>query len=162
MTGRIREKHDGALAGRADVRVWLRLLSCSTIIEKRLRRRFIAQYDTTLPRFDVMATLERQADGVTMGELSRALLVSNGNVTALVRQLEADGMVASRPAPEDRRSSIVMLTEQGRAHFAELAAAHHGWIKAMFAGMPRDDQIALHRLLATLKVSIGADGEDGE
>jgi DNA-binding MarR family transcriptional regulator len=161
MASKIREKHDGALAGRTDVRVWLRLLSCSTIIEKRLRRRFTEQYDTTLPRFDVLAALERCPDGATMGELSRALLVSNGNVTALVRQLEEAGMVVSRPAPEDRRSSIVALTPRGRTHFAELAAAHHAWIKGMFAGMPRDDQAALYRLLATLKLSIGAEDHIG-
>lgn len=162
MTSRIREKHDGALAGRLDVRVWLRLLSCSTIIEKRLRRRFIAQYETTLPRFDVMAMLERHPEGVTMGELSRALLVSNGNVTSLVRQLEAEGFAASRPAAEDRRSQIVALTERGRHHFTDLAAAHHAWIKRMFAGMPQDDQRALYNLLAVLKASISADEEDSE
>jgi DNA-binding MarR family transcriptional regulator len=160
MKARIREKYDGVLTGRHDVRVWLRLLSCSTIIEKRLRRRFVEKYDTTLPRFDVLAALERQPDGLAMGDLSRALLVSNGNVTALVRQLETQGYVTSRPAPEDRRSSIVALTEGGRAHFAELAGAHHGWIKGMFAGISREDQAALYALLATLKASIAAEDQD--
>ncbi|PZU06387.1 MAG: MarR family transcriptional regulator [Sphingomonas sp.] len=154
---RVREKHDGALADRMDVRVWLRLLSCSTIIEKRLRRRFVDQFDTTLPRFDVMATLERHPEGVSMSALSKALLVSNGNVTALVRQLEADGLIVTSAAPEDRRSSIVALTQQGRAHFADLAAAHHGWIKGMLNGMSRSEQKALFDLLAILKSSIGED-----
>jgi DNA-binding MarR family transcriptional regulator len=156
-TAQIREKHDGALAGQMNVRVWLRLLSCVTVIEKRLRRRFVAQFDTTLPRFDVMATLERYPDGVSMGELSRALLVSNGNVTALVKQLESDGYASSRPAPEDRRSSIVALTDQGRRHFADLASAHRGWIQGMFAEMSDGDQIELYKLLAVLKHSIGSD-----
>ncbi len=160
--GGIREKHDGALAGRLDVQVWLRLLSCSTIIEKRLRRRFEDNFGTTLPRFDVMAALERRPDGLPMGELSRALLVSNGNVTALVRQLEKQGLVSSRLAADDRRSSIVSLTEQGKTHFAELAAAHHRWIRGMLAGMAADDQAALYRLLALLKASIALDGADGE
>lgn len=153
----IREKHDGALAGQMDVRVWLRLLSCTTVIEKRLRRRFVAQFDTTLPRFDVLATLERYPEGVTMGELSRALLVSNGNVTALVRQLEADGHVSGCPAPDDRRSLIVALTDQGRRHFADLAVAHRNWIQGMFAEVSDDDQVELYRLLAKLKHSIGAE-----
>jgi DNA-binding MarR family transcriptional regulator len=131
-------------------------------IEKRLRRRFIERFETTLPRFDVLATLARYPDGVSMGELSRALLVSNGNVTTLVRQLEADGFVSSRPAPEDRRSSIVVLTEQGARHFDELAVAHRGWIEGMFAGMPQDEQTALYTLLATLKRSIAADEEGAE
>jgi DNA-binding MarR family transcriptional regulator len=164
MTARIREKHDGALAGRIDVRVWLRLLSCATIIEKRLRRRFVEQFDSTLPRFDVLATLARYPEGVTMGELSRALLVSNGNVTSLVRQLEKAGFVASRAAPDDRRSSIVTLTAQGSAHFTELAAAHHSWIQAMLAGVPRADLQALYKLLATVKASIAAEkpGQDDD
>lgn len=162
MSASIREKHDGALDGRSDVRVWLRLLSCSTIIEKRLRRRFVAQFDTTLPRFDVLATLDRHADGATMGELSRALLVSNGNVTALVRQLETDGHVVSRPDPADKRSSIVHLTAQGRDHFAELARAHRSWIKCMFAGMSPDEEKALYELLAKLKTSIAADPDGSE
>jgi DNA-binding MarR family transcriptional regulator len=162
VTGRIREKHDGALTGSTDVRVWLRLLSCSTIIEKRLRRRFAERFGSTLPRFDVLATIERHPEGVTMGELSRSLLVSNGNVTALVRQLEGAGMVATRPAPGDRRSSIVEMTAEGRAHFAELAVAHHGWIKGMFKGMQREDQMALYRGLAMLKASIAADHDVGD
>lgn len=97
-----------------------------------------------------------------MGELSSALLVSNGNVTSLVRQLESDGYVASRAAPDDRRSSIVALTPKGRKHFTELAAAHHRWIKAMFANMPRDEQLALYRLLAVLKSSIADEDGDSE
>ena len=162
MTTGILEKHGGGPAGREEVRVWLRLLSCSTIIEKRLRRRFVAQFDTTLPRFDVMATLARTPDGVAMGELSRALLVSNGNVTALVRQLEADGLAVSRAAPDDRRSSIVALTDQGLRHFNALADAHRSWIEAMFAGMAAGDQKALYDLLAKLKGSIAADAHDGD
>ena len=153
----IREKHDGALAGQMDVRVWLRLLSCTTVIEKRLRRRFVSQFGTTLPRFDVMATLERYPEGITMGELSRALLVSNGNVTALIKQLESGGYVASCSAPEDRRSLIVALTDEGRRHFANLAGAHRKWIQSMFAGVIDDDQIELYRLLAKLKHSIGSE-----
>lgn len=161
MTDWIREKHDGALAGRRlDIRVLLRLLSCSMTIEKRLRRRFIDQFGTTLPRFDVLAALERHPDGITMSELSRLLLVSNGNVTALVRQLEADGFAVSQPGEQDRRRSMVALTEQGRRHFAELAAAHAGWIEGMFAHVPSDDLSALYEMLAVLKRSLGAEGEE--
>ncbi len=161
MTGAgIREKHDGALARRLDVRVWLRLLSCSTVIEKTLRRQFIEHHDTTLPRFDVLATLERHPDGIAMGELSRTLLVSNGNVTGLVRQLESSNLVVTRPAPDDRRSSIVALTETGRVHFAELAAAHHRLIGELLGGVGEEELKALYRLLATVKTSIFARTKD--
>ncbi len=161
MATRIREKQYGA-GVRTDVRLWLRLLSCSTIIEKRLRRRLVEQFDTTLPRFDALATLERHSEGLAMSELSRALLVSNGNVTSIVRQLEAAGHVASRPSEKDGRSSVVTLTAAGRDHFRELAAAHHGWIGHMFAGMSTEQQTELYALLDSLKASIGSAGGEGE
>lgn len=156
-TDDLREKHDGDLVARLDIKVWLRLLSCSTIIEKRIRRRFADQFDTTLPRFDVLATLNRSPQGVSMSELSKALLVSNGNVTAIVRQLEKDGLVDSRPADKDRRSSIVMLTDVGRRHFGEMAGAHHRWIKGMFAGLDAETLEGLYGLLGEVKKSIGAE-----
>lgn len=155
----IPEKHDGELTSRQDIRVLLRLLSCSMTIEKRLRRRFIEQFDTTLPRFDVLAALERNPDGVTMSELSRLLLVSNGNVTALVRQLESDGYVRSEAPPEDKRRSIVMMTRKGREHFKLLADAHHKWIGGMFSKMSAADMQSLYVLLANLKTSLAAEEE---
>lgn len=160
MASQIREKHDGALADQMDVRVWLRMLSCSTTIEKRLRRRLAERFGTTLPRFDILAALERAADGTTMSELSRALLVSNGNVTAVVKQLESDGLVESRSSAADKRSQIVALTGTGRAHFAEMAAAHHDWIRTMFAGMRSDELNALFALLSQLKSSVAAEDDE--
>lgn len=152
---RMQEKHDGGgQAGPLDVRVWLRMLSCTMTIEKKLRRNFFEQFNTTLPRFDVMASLDRHPGGQTMGQLSRALLVSNGNVTAIVRQLEAQGLVEARPDPEDRRSSIVVLSAAGKAQFDRLAAAHHRWIAEAFAGVQPESQADLHALLAELKASI--------
>ena len=102
----IREKHDGALADRSSVRLWLRLLSCTMAIEKDVQRRFAAR-GATLARFDVLAALDRHRQGMTMGALSRALLVSNGNVTQLVQKLAKDGLVriddlARRPPRLDR------------------------------------------------------------
>lgn len=137
-----------------EVRVWLRLLSCAMTVEKRLRRKFAEEFDTTLPRFDVMATLNRHPDGQTMSELSRALLVSNGNVTAIVRQLVDQGLVTSKADPQDRRSSIVALSATGKLQFDEMAKAHHGWVKEAFSHFPQEKQQQLFALLADLKTSI--------
>ncbi len=157
--GSVRDKHDGALSGALSVRVWLRLLTCSTIVEKRLRRRFAEQFEVTLPRFDAMAALERAPDGLTMSELSRALLVSNGNVTALVRQLQAQEFANLVTSTGDRRSSIVTLTDAGREQFTVMAGAHHAWIEDMLAGMPPAQLELLFGLLAVLKSSIARQGE---
>ena len=149
----IREKHDGALADRSSVRLWLRLLSCTMAIEKDVRRR-LGLRGATLPRFDVLAALDRHPDGMTMGALSRALLVSNGNVTQLVQKLARDRLVRIAPSPADRRASIVRLTARGRAEFSALAAAHHDWIDGLVAGMDGETRETLYHALGDLKRSI--------
>ncbi|AKM08484.1 MarR family winged helix-turn-helix transcriptional regulator [Pelagerythrobacter marensis] len=141
---------------RDSVRLWLRLLACTRTIEKQVRRRFADRYDITLPRFDIMAALDRHPEGMTMGQLSQALLVSNGNVTGVVQALVRDGYVGVAPSPTDGRSSIVRLTEQGRQCFDGLAEAHQDWIDAMLGGLERDQQGALLELLGTLKDSLAA------
>lgn len=152
----IREKHDGGLDDRANVRLWLRLLSCTMVIEKRVRRRLDDRFMTTLPRFDVLAALDR-AGAMTMGALSRALLVSKGNVTALVQTLKAEAMVEITSSPDDRRASIVRLTPKGAEHFATLAEAHHRWIDAMLANLTPGEREQLFALLGRLKTSIAAE-----
>jgi DNA-binding MarR family transcriptional regulator len=152
----IPEKHDGALADRSSVRLWLRLLSCTMAIEKVVQKRLAEDFGTTLPRFDVLAALERKAEGMTMGELSRALLVSNGNVTAIVRKLAEDGHVDIAPLPSDRRASVVRLTARGAGHFAALAQAHHDWIDGLLAGLGGVERETLYASLGQLKQSLGA------
>ena len=148
----IREKHDGALGDRSSVRVWLRLLSCTMAIEKELQRRF-AERGMTLPRFDVLATLDRHGE-MNMGALSDALLVSNGNTTQLVRKLAEDGLVETRRLPEDRRTSLVRLTDEGRQQFRRLARAHQDWIDQMVGGLDFTQRERIYVALGTLKLSI--------
>lgn len=155
----MREKHENAALGdgRANVRLWLRLLSCAMTVEKRLKRRFADRFDTTLPRFDVLAALDRHPDGVTMGTLSRSLLVSNGNVTALVQTLVQGGWASLGSCPDDRRASIVALTPAGRTAFAEMADAHHEWIDDWLGGLDGHERVSLYGLLGKLKDSIAED-----
>ena len=149
----IREKHDGALGDRSSVKLWLRLLSCTMAIEKDVQRR-LGLEGATLARFDVLAALDRHREGMNMGALSRALLVSNGNVTQLVQKLARDRLVRIAPSPADRRASIVRLTPRGRADFARLAAAHHDWVDGLLAGMDADARESLYQALGALKRSI--------
>jgi DNA-binding MarR family transcriptional regulator len=137
----------------ASVRLWLRLYSCTAAIEKQVQRSFAGK-GTTLARFDLLAALDRQSEGMTMGALSRALLVSNGNVTQLVQKLAKDGLVRIAPSPADRRASIVRLTAKGRADFAGLAAAHHDWIDGLLAGMDAGARENLYQGLGDLKRAI--------
>lgn len=157
-TSGIREKHDGHISGgRADVRLWLRLLGCSTVIEKRLRRRLAAR-SSTLPRFDVMAALDRHPEGLTMSALSRQLLVSNGNITHLVHRLNKEGLVAIEPCLRDGRSTITRLTALGADSFSVLSREHRVWVEAMFAELEAEDRDALLALLGKLRESVEKSG----
>ena len=161
QAAKIREKHDGALGDRSSVRVWLRLLSCTLAIEKEVQRRF-ADHDMTLPRFDILAALDRKPEGLPMGALSRALLVSNGNVTQLVQKLVRDGLVEMSPLPSDRRSSIVRLTGEGQERFQKLARLHHDWIDGMLAGLDFTQRERLYVALGVLKMSIARATQEGK
>ena len=133
------------------LRVWLRLLTCTQLIERNVRSRLREQFATTLPRFDLMAQLERHRDGLKMNELSRLLMVTGGNVTAIVDQLEKEGLVERMDEPDDRRAFRIRLTRAGDKTFADMARAHEEWVVEMLAGMSRREQDELLKLLAKVK-----------
>jgi DNA-binding MarR family transcriptional regulator len=137
----------------ASLRLWLRLLSCSTRIEDTIRQRLREQFGITLPRFDLMAQLEREPQGLTMGALSRRMMVTGGNVTTIVDQLEREQLVQRHTDVADRRSYTVCLTVSGQAAFARMAAAHEAWVIELFAHLSDSEQQQLHRLLGALKTS---------
>jgi DNA-binding MarR family transcriptional regulator len=138
---------------KAELRLWLRMLTCTTLVESEIRRRLREEFDVTLPRFDLMAQLDKSPAGMTLGELSRRMMVSNGNVTAIVEALVAQGLVDRRAAAQDRRAQVVRLTGEGRAAFRTMAQAHEGWIAALFAGLPPPEIEGLMGLLARAKAS---------
>jgi len=148
------EKHGGAPHSKASLRLWLRLLSCSMVIERRIRTRFEEEFQTTLPRFDVLAALEREPDGLTMSQLSAALLVSNGNVTGIVNRLIEELMVVRTVESDDRRIATVRLTRKGREAFQRMARGHEKWIESMFAGVTDSQMEQLMKLLATVRHSV--------
>jgi len=127
--------------------MWIRLLGATRHAENHLRGHLRLGHDTTLPRFDVMAALWRRRDGVTMSELSRMLLVSNGNATAVVDRLEADGLVVRSPSDTDRRTVYVALTASGVANFEVQAAAHEAEVSRLFADLSDADVDMLSDIL---------------
>lgn len=115
------------------LRVWLRLLKVTRMIDAELRERMRQSWDITLPRFDVMAALAQAEDGLKMSDLSGVLRVSNGNVTGIVDRLVVDGLVKRVPVPGDRRAMCVMLTEEGQTQFTEMAATHELWLDELLS-----------------------------
>ena len=133
------------------LRLWLRMLTCTQLIEKQVRSQLRAQFDTTLPRFDLMAQLERAPEGMKMKDLSRRMMVTSGNITGITDQLVAEGLVERMEVQGDRRAYRVRLTTQGRTQFIEMAHQHEQWIVDAFSSLSERDVTTLHRLLGKVK-----------
>lgn len=140
------------------LRLWLRLLRTTRLVEAELRERLRLQFNTTLPRFDVLAALSRHPDGLKMNELSQQLKVSNGNVTGIITRLVDDGWVSRIAIADDRRATRVKLTKAGQARFTEMAAAHETWVDELFHELPTDVVHNLNDLLSHIPTDAGEHG----
>jgi DNA-binding MarR family transcriptional regulator len=153
LASRLTREHHQSL------KLWLRMLSCTVRIETEIRSRLRATFGITLPRFDLMAQLERHPDGLRMGELSKRMMVTGGNVTGITDQLEREKLVLRVADPADRRASSVKLTAAGRRAFAEMAAVHEGWIEELLEDISSDDKGQLIELLSQMKRHLNDAGE---
>jgi DNA-binding MarR family transcriptional regulator len=145
LEARAHSEHPEAL------RLWLRLLTCTQLVEKQVRSRLREQFDTTLPRFDLMSQLERAPDGLKMNELSRRMMVTGGNVTGITDQLVTEGLVERVDVQGDRRAYRVRLTARGRRLFHEMARGHEQWIVDAFDALSEREVATLHKLLGKVK-----------
>jgi len=145
---RVSDEHHQAL------KLWLRLLACTTRVEGVIRQRLRSEFGTTLPRFDLLAQLEREPEGLSMGELSQRLMVTGGNVTGITDQLEGEGLVQRSEHPSDRRAWRVRLTAAGRRQFRRMAAVHEGWVVELFDGWSAEQKAQVQALLGSLKLHL--------
>jgi DNA-binding MarR family transcriptional regulator len=142
------------------LRLWLRVLACTNIIEADLRTRLRQGFESTLPRFDLMAQLDRHPKGLKMRDLSRRLMVTGGNVTGLTDKLVQEGLVERRENPKDRRVYTVLLTTAGRRQFRRMAQSHEQWVIELFDGLTPEEKARLFELLGKLKSHIAARAQD--
>jgi DNA-binding MarR family transcriptional regulator len=149
---RVRDTHHDAL------RLWLRLFTCSQLIEGAIRVRLRREFNTTLPRFDLLAQLERHPHGLRMGELSKRLMVTTGNITGLTDQLVSEGLVRRRPIAGDRRALAVQLTTKGKRAFDAMASAHEQWVIDLLAGLTVTERRSLYALLGRAKAAVRLSG----
>lgn len=133
------------------LKLWLRMLSCTVLIETEIRTRLRNEFGITLPRFDLMAQLERHPQGLRMGELSKRMMVTGGNVTGIAEQLVQEKLVVRVPDASDRRAYSVKLTAAGRRAFARMAASHEEWIAELLGGVSSKDKGKLIELLSQIK-----------
>jgi DNA-binding MarR family transcriptional regulator len=136
------------------LRLWLRILACSQMVEQEIRTMLREKFDMTLPRFELLGALDRVADGLTMGELSQWLMVSKGNVTGVAERLSEDGLVKRQPTPTDRRSFVVTLTVKGRKLFREMEEEYEGLLDKLFEDVSVDDSDLFAGILARIKEAV--------
>jgi DNA-binding MarR family transcriptional regulator len=149
--GRVNGATEFDQRGHLELRLWLRMISCSMKIESILSQRLRKEFKTSMARFDVMSQLERFPDGLTMSELSRQLVVSNGAITGLVDKLAEAGLVTRREDPKDRRSTIVRLARKGRENFLRMARRHEEWVVSILGELTAEAQSELLQNLTLLQ-----------
>jgi DNA-binding MarR family transcriptional regulator len=135
----------------AALRLWLRLLTCTQLVEKQIRTNLREDFSTTLPRFDLMAQIEKFPQGLKMNELSARMMVSGGNITAIVDQLQSEALVERFAHANDKRATLIKLTPAGRKYFTRMAREHEAWIIESFAGLEAREVRHLHSLLGKAK-----------
>lgn len=154
MESRLTQDHHQSL------KLWLRMLSCTTLIEGEIRSRLRSEFGITLPRFDLMAQLERHPDGLRMGELSKRMMVTGGNITGITDQLEQEKLVARVADPKDRRAYSVKLTAAGRRAFERMAVVHEEWIAELLGGLSVPEKTTLIQLLSQVKHHLNEPAEE--
>ncbi len=157
----IDRESNGTEHDHTSLRLWLRLLTCTMLIENCIKKGLRSDFETTLPRFDLMAQLARNPEGLKMGELSQRMMVSGGNITGITDQLEKEGLVERLTIPGDRRVWRVRLTKKGHKAFEAMATTHEGWIVDWMSDLTPDEQHLLHSMLGKLKQSVQANGCEG-
>lgn len=143
-----------------DLRLWLRILTIHKLVNNEVRRRLREQFDMSLSRFDLLAQLDGRSDGLRMGELSKRLMVTTGNITGLVDELESEGLVARLPDPTNRRASLAAMTAKGRKLFAAAAKANESWIAELFSGLTAAEKSVMFDMLGRQKADIAARLQD--
>lgn len=147
---------DPTTRSKESIRTWLRLLSCEAAIEQRLRSLFRDHFSVTLPQFDVLSELEYASEPLSMSQLSKKLMVSNGNVTGVVDRLEKVGFVRRSRAEHDRRVQFIQLTNKGRKEFRRMASRHEKWLDQLLSGLTVSDMRTLQKLLLKTRNSVTA------
>ena len=148
-------KESAAEHSKESLRTWLRLLSCETVIERQLRTLLRQNFSVTLPQFDVLSELERAGDPLTMSQLSKELMVSNGNVTGVIDRLEKTGFVKRVRAEHDRRIQYIELTTKGRNEFDRMASQHEQWLADFLSDLSLTEMSKLQQLLLKTRQSVG-------
>ena len=154
MTDRLKiveQKLEHIPSDKEGLRLWLRIVSCTQMVEQEIRAMLRDKFDTTLPRFELLSALDRVPDGLSMGELSSWLMVTKGNVTGIAERLSEDGFIKRNPTPTDRRSFCVTLTPKGKKLYAQMEEEYEQLLNKLFSDVSLDDSDTFTGVLSKVK-----------
>jgi DNA-binding MarR family transcriptional regulator len=126
-------------------------LALMSVLDAELER------DAGIPMrwYDVLVHLEDEPEGLRMNELAERILYSKSGFTRVVDRLEEEGFVKRVRPENDRRSILVVLTDQGRAMLEQARASHRHSIEQHFASHLSDADVkALGRALEKLSTHV--------
>lgn len=129
-----------------------RLASDLRVVLGQLMRRLRAEHRFSLSHGAVLGRLDREGPR-SVSELAAAERVRPQSMAQTVGELEADRLVARRPDPEDRRRSVVELTEAGRVVLTADRRQREGWLaRAIAEGFSEDEQQVLAEAVRLLRL----------
>lgn len=139
-----------------DLRLVLRLAAFNNLIQNELRNRLRLQFDMTSPRYDLLAQLATETQGLKMGELSERLMVSNGNITAISSQLEKAGLISRTTNRQDRRSTFIKMTAKGKKNFAKMESSYNQWVEEILSQLTKQSKERLYENLQECKQAVAS------
>lgn len=135
-------------------RAWLGLVRCFSSIERVLMRRLSDEFNSSLPRYDVLTALALAPEALTMGELASMLMVTKGNITGVVARLKKEGLVRKAASETDRRVQSVTMTKKGRELWGAMHAHYDRTVAEVLSGQSREDLRALTQVLEATRLAI--------
>lgn len=132
--------------------LWVKLARTFSVFSKKTFEE-IRTYGLTTPQFSVLECLGH-IGSMTIGDLSEKMLISSGNGTVIVDNLEKEGLVQRIRATTDRRVIKVELTEMGKDLFNNIFSSHADHISKLTRALTTEEQETLSHLLKKLGLSI--------
>lgn len=134
------------------LKTWVKLARSFNTINKVVNEE-INTYGVTPSQFGVLEALYHLGD-MPIGKLGEKILVTGGNMTVILDNLEKQGYIERIKSPTDRRSLFIKLTEKGRTLIEQVFPGHKLFVAEIISVLTEEEQIVLGSLLKKLGLSI--------
>lgn len=104
----------------------------------------------TVGQFAVLEVLHSKGY-LTINQIIEGILTTSGNITVVIKNLKRDGFVQQLPNPEDKRSSLISLTDEGTKLIESILPTHFANIEESFSELSKNERKELIKLLKKIK-----------